>query len=161
MRYFATQTPRFPLHCGGGQTIRWPNFGDGIEGMVPVNPLARGGPVVIACLERCIAEGTGGGIREVTAAEYEEWQKKTQGQPTWKPRPDEFSGGGPIRDSVAASVRKSSPAPAAVPAATEPPPAPVAPPPAPAPAPAAPVSQTVQQQRIPTRRGSNPPPPKS
>lgn len=91
MRYYATRTPEIPVHCNG-QVLSWPGRQIG-EGMVMVNEAAN--PKLAACIDRKIAAGAGGDIRQVTEAEYAEWQKKIAANPLFVPRDREsISGSG-------------------------------------------------------------------
>lgn len=102
MRYFASQTPHVALYCGSGGVIRWPSPNGG-EGMLQV-----GDEATLGCLQTCISTGTGGVIREVTAQEFEDWQKKTAGQRPIHLDRESYSGG-VVRHTASSPSSSQSP----------------------------------------------------
>lgn len=92
MRYFASRTPSVNLYLSTGPVVKWPHPGN-FEGMIEVDETKKSNEPLIAAIQTCIETGTGGDIREVDAAEFAEWQKKTQGVRPIVRRREEFSGG--------------------------------------------------------------------
>lgn len=146
MRFFATRTPTISLYCKNGKTVRWPQGGG--QGMVAVPPHET---EVLECLDRSIARGTGGEIREVTGEEFEAWQKKTWDQPRFPVREREsISHSGATPTSVVQGTSGvPSPSPTPTPAATAEPSQPQAPRPAPA---AADLAAPKVAPRVPLRK---------
>ena len=112
---------------------------------------------ILLCLDRCIATGRGGDIREVTRDEYEGWAKNSAGLPrVYKPERESFGGSVPTPTSSVkgtSNVRSSSPpgeVEVAVPAAV------AESKPAAQPGPAVPTTRATPV--IPTRKQGAPPP---
>lgn len=93
MKYFCSESPSVQLSCSGGHTIKWRHPAGIDEGMIAVDEEDPENKSLLDCLALCIRTKRGGVIREVTALEFEEWEKKTQGLKTRTPKREEFSGG--------------------------------------------------------------------
>jgi len=78
MRYFESRTPSIRVHAGGGEVVQWLTV-DGEVGWFSSDK-----PSVLKSLEKCIAAGIGGVIREIPQAEYEDAVKKAKGRPVWR-----------------------------------------------------------------------------
>lgn len=74
MRYFQTQSPLSKLYLSGGRVVKWLSF-DGVVGW-----FATDDPVVAENLLTFAQKKIGGGISEVSRAEYEGASGKAKGR---------------------------------------------------------------------------------
>lgn len=74
MRYFQTQSPLSKLYLSGGRVVKWLTF-DGVVGWFSTDD-----PSVVESLLSFAQKKIGGGISEVTQAEYEGALGKAKGR---------------------------------------------------------------------------------